>query len=179
MSEESMSQEKPVVTTTSDSILSSKLLIYALILLVGILIGYFSYSMLPFGKSTVVSTPQSLNTTPSNPSQPSITEDKSPVSISLLTNPIVYEWRGSITGKLTTVNPDSYVIKDDKGNSITLFYKTPSMDPWKTVFLQSDGKEWKDTTLGAISIGSTLRGDFFIFKDSPNTPVGNSFQVVK
>ncbi len=107
-----------------------------------------------------------------------------PISLNLLQNPIVYEWRGDVTGKLVKINPDSFVLQDDKGNNITIFYwkwKAPSPKEGNiaTVFSKLEGGQWKDITIDTIPINSTLRGDFFIFKSDLKTPFGSSFTVVK
>ncbi len=172
MGEESDNQEKPtVLIKTPSNILNNKFLVYPVILLISYLIGFFSFSLLPFGKSPT--------TTSSIPSQLSTTGNKLPISISLLTNPIVYEWRGSIEGKLVKVNTDSYTIQDEKGNKIILYFKTTSTGKVDPIFVKLVGKEYKNIKLNDVPIGTTLRGEFYIYNGQSDTPVGTSFEVIK
>lgn len=109
-----------------------------------------------------------------------IQENKLPVSLSLLQNPIVYEWAGSVEGKITAKDGHSFVIEDGKGSKITI--KITNVVPGSnTVFntLYFDNIKGKPTTLDSISLGRTLRGTFYIFKDYPDTPIGGSFEVIK
>ncbi len=182
MGEESDNQGKPtVLIKTPGNILNNKFLIWPVILLVGIFIGFFLFSIFAAGKPTTPSSPlskQPVINSSSSSAQPAI-QSYFPISTSLLTNPIIYEWQGSIEGKLVKVNPDSYVIQDNKGNNITIFYKTPSGGIWKTLFFNQTTAGAKLITINQIPIGTTLRGSILILKGGPSTPIGSSFSIVK
>lgn len=113
------------------------------------------------------------------PKKPTIEESKLPVSSSVLTNPIVYEWRGSVKGKLTKKDEHTFTLVDNKGNSITITDTNVKGERGNIRFLDKvDDKALADTkvtTLSNIPIGSVLLGDFFIFKNGPNIPVGSMF----
>lgn len=108
------------------------------------------------------------------PAKSTIEESKLPISLSLLTNPIVYEWRGSVKGKLIRKDEHSFTLVDDEGNNITITDTLSTGDRFKTMFFDKTNKN-KEALLSAIPIGSALLGDFFIFKGGPNTPIGSIF----
>lgn len=107
---------------------------------------------------------------------PAIDESKLPISLALLTNPIVYEWSGSVTGKITKKEEHSFTIVDDKGNSITITDLPSQGSRWDWSFL--DSIKHKEASYSAVPVGSNLRGNFFIFKNGPNTPVGGMFTII-
>lgn len=136
-------------------------------LIVGFALGFFTWSILPSQKTKTA--------LPAPSPTPAIDESKLPVSLSLLTNPIVYEWRGSVKGKLAGKNDSVFTLVDERNNSIIITNLTTGGGRFNTLFFNTIEDEQKRTTLKDIPIGSTLRGDFFIFKDGPNTPVGSLF----
>lgn len=114
------------------------------------------------------------------PSEPTIKESESPVAFDILKNPLVYEWRGSVTGKLTAKDDKSITLSDDNGNSIVIPI-TPSSE--KVVGTQFYKRGTNKTQYGTISymdipIGTLLRGDFFVAKNEKNRIIGSSFTVV-
>lgn len=115
----------------------------------------------------------------SQPSPQKIDESKLPISLSLLTNPIVYEWRGSVEGRLIDKKEHFFTLTNDSGKSITITDIAPTGDIFKTVYYEKTKLKWKEISLNDIPIGSNLLGDFFIFKGGKNTPVGSSFKVEK
>lgn len=143
--------------------INKQVIIYIGILLLGILLG--------FGAKTIIN-PQKTNLPLS--SKPVIDESKLPVSLALLTNPIVYEWRGSVKGKVTKKDDHTFTLVDDKGNNITIIDKMPSGDIFKAMFFDKTNIN-KQLSLKDIPLNTILLGDFFIFKGGPNTPVGSSF----
>lgn len=153
----------PVVIRTSTNFFNKQIFIYVGILLLGILLG--------FGAKTIIS-PQKVN--PPLSTKPVIDESKLPISLPLLTNPIVYEWRGSVKGWITKKDEHTFTLIDDKGNYITITDIIPSGETWKTLFFDKTDKN-KQASLSAIPVGSTLSGEFFLFKGDPNTPVGSMF----
>lgn len=106
-----------------------------------------------------------------------IDESKLPISLPLLLNPIVYEWRGSVQGRLTEKKENYFTLTDPNGNSITINDKVPSGEVFKAVFYEKTESKWKEVSLKDVPLGSNLLGDFFIFKGAKNTPVGSSFKV--
>lgn len=132
----------------------------------------FFYNQSPSAKKTTVA----LSPTP----KPAADNTKLPISLSLLKNPIVYEWRGSVKGKIVKKDKHTFTLADDKGNSITISDIMPSGDIFKTMFyLHGNGNTLISASLSAIPLNSVLRGSFFIFKYGPNSPVGSDFIIQK
>lgn len=143
--------------------------------MLGFILGLISSSIiLPFGKLPIFSPQIAKVTAPPPSSKPAIDESKLPISLALLTNPIVYEWRGSVKGKITKKDEHTFTLIDDQGNSITIADKMPSGDIFKPMFFDKSNIR-KQIYLKDIPVGNVLLGDFFIFKGGPNTPVGSSF----
>jgi hypothetical protein len=86
-----------------------------------------------------------------------ITEADLPVGTSLLRNPIVHEWRGSVEGTLSNKDEYSVLIKDDKGNSLVIPTGVASSKYGGTV---SYDPKFIEIPLSDLPIGSYLRGDF-------------------
>jgi len=105
-----------------------------------------------------------------------ITEADLPIGTSLFKNPIVYEWRGSVEGTLSTKDEYSIFIKDDKGNSLRIPTGATSSKAGMTVFYDL---KFKEIPLSDLPIGSYLRGDFFVSQRNKEDIVGSSFQIVK
>ncbi|MDP3998113.1 MAG: hypothetical protein Q8P89_00660 [bacterium] len=144
-------------------------------LLFGFFLGLLVWPILPFGNLSVPPPPPETNVAlPSPSAKPTIDESKLPISWSLLTNPIVYEWRGGVKGKLISKNEHDFTLVDEQGNSITITDKMPSGNVFKPMFFDKSNIS-KQISLTDIPLGSILLGDFFIFKGSPNTLVGSSF----
>ncbi len=137
-------------------------------LLLGFFLGIFTSPLLP------KKVPVPVVTVPSPSPKSAIDESKLPVSLALLTNPIVYEWRGSVKGKITQKDDHTFTLVDEQGSSITISDKMPSGDKFKAMFFDKSSIN-KQISLKDIPLGSVLLGDFFIFKGGPNTPVGSSF----
>lgn len=124
----------------------------------------------------IPSQPQQSFTT----SQISRADSPLPISSNLLKNPIVYEWRGSILGKVIAKDEHTLTLEDDNGNKITTTDLLPEGTIFKTVYLKYSKKtDSKPTilTLKDISIGTKLRGEFFVFKNFPNTPVSSQYVI--
>lgn len=155
----------------------SAVVIPVITLFLGFSLGFYTTSIFPVN-NTPTSSSQKEFTLSSVPSKPALDESKLPVSSSLLTNPIVSQWTGSIQGKLTKKDEHNFTLVDDKGNSITITDIMPSGDKFKTTFIDKT-KNNKPTTLQEIPLDSMLRGDFFIFKNGSNTPVGGLFVKVE
>lgn len=102
------------------------------------------------------------------------TAEKLPVSLELLKNPIVYQWRGSVKGKITKKDAHNFTLTDDQNRSITITDITPTGQQFKTAFFDKTNFN-KQASFSAIPVGSTLSGEFFILKGGPNTPVGSMF----
>ena len=162
--------EKP-----ANSIFNNIVFMTAVTLVLGFGLGFVAKSFLSSNTTQTPPSQKALLSSPP-PSNPTIDESKLPISLALLTNPIVYEWRGSVNGKLTKKDEHTFTLVDDKGNSITITDKMPSGEVFKTMFFEqiSQGKQ-QESSLSTIPIGSTLMGDFFIFRGGPNTPVGSLF----
>lgn len=156
------------------SFLNTSYLIYLIILLIGFILGIALDYVLPIKQYL----PAQQIASPASPTPPvkltTIDSSILPVSATLLTNPIVYQWRGSVKGKLTKKDDHSFTLVDEQNNSITITDKMPSGDIFKTMFFDKKDIN-KQITLQDIPLNSILLGDFFIFKNGPNTPVGSNF----
>lgn len=177
MDGQSVQPEDPVVIVRSPSnLLNRKIFIYVAILLLGVFLGFISWSILPFGKSSVIPSPQKTKVAlPSLSPKPGIDESKLPVSLALLQNPMVYEWRGSVKGKIIKKDDHVFTLVDEQGNSITITDIPPYGGVFKTRFFKKINEDQKLISLKDIPLGSIMLGDFFIFKGGPNTPVGSVF----
>lgn len=125
-----------------------------------------------FATKTVINPQQAANAPVT--AKPSFDESKLPISLSLLTNPIIDEWRGGLKGKVTKKDEHTFTLEDDTGNSIVITDLMASGDQWKTTVFEKNNR-FKQASFSAIQVGNTVSGDFFIFKGGPNTPVGSVF----
>lgn len=57
---------------------------------------------------------------PEEKSTKTIAEEELPIGISLLKNPIISQWQGTVKGKLVAKKEDSITIEDKVGNRITI-----------------------------------------------------------
>lgn len=154
------------------------ILIAFLILAVGILLGFYANILLASKKI------QNTDKTTIQPARQKIDESKLPISLDLLQNPVVYQWRGSVEGTLVEKNDDSITIRDDKGNSITILNRVSpksSYPAMMTVFFDSSSPKGpiKKVAFGDLVVGSRLRGDFFVVPGDKNIIVGSSFEIIK
>lgn len=169
-------QENPTIVPKSSVNSPNRTITISIIaLLFGFFLGFISWSFLPFGKLPTPASNQEVKVVlPSPAFKPAIDESKLPISLNLLTNPIVDEWRGGVRGKLISKNEHDFTLVDDQGHSITITDKMPSGDIFKAMFFDKSDIS-KQISLSDIPLGSVLIGDFFIFKGAPNIPVGSSF----
>lgn len=161
-----------------------RFIIPIIFLLVGIAIGLSINRILPsFGKTA----PQQTQTNPQKESGYSgsilqITEKDSPISIELLKNPIINQWRGAVEGTMSAKTAASLTISNSKGNSITIPTKVLSKEaPMTKFFDYNSSKSGKSAAIDLkdIPLGSILRGDFFVIPGNSNQIVGSSFTIVK
>ena len=109
-----------------------------------------------------------------------ISQQNLPISLELLQNPIVYEWRGGIKGKVVDKDEHTLTLEDEKGNKITVTDLLPSgSGVFKTTYLKKAVPRVIELTLNEIPLGTTFRGEFFIFKNFPDTPIGGVFTIVE
>jgi len=112
--------------------------------------------------------------------KPQISQQNLPISLELLQNPIVYEWRGGIKGKVVDKDEHTLTLEDEKGNKITVTDLLPSgSGVFKTTYLKKAVPRVIELTLNEIPLGTTFRGEFFIFKNFPDTPIGGVFTIVE
>lgn len=137
-------------------------------LLLGIVLG-LGLSFLLLGQKQGTQTPVA-----------SVSELESSITIDLLKNPIVYEWRGSVTGVLIDKTEHTFTLEDAEGNRITITNKLPSGEIYKTIFVRTlPSGETEDISFNDIPIGTTLRGEFWIFRGAKDVPIGGTFVVVQ
>jgi len=112
------------------------------------------------------------------PAAKMITEENLPISLNLLQNPIVYEWRGSVKGVLIEKDEHSFVLEDGNKNRIKITDILPSGETFHSQFIKPSGDSVTKLTLKDIPLGTTLVGDFWIFKTWKDVPVGGTFAVI-
>lgn len=166
-------QELPSVIVNQTNNKSKLIFLALFVLLLGFLLG-FGVNRFLFSKKTQTSISTITQSLPQN-----IDESKLPISLPLLQNPMVYEWRGSVQGKLTDKKEHFFTLTDENGRSITITDITPTGEIFKAVYYEKTKLKWKEISLNDIPIGSILLGDFFIFKNGKNTPVGSLFKIDK
>lgn len=128
---------------------SPKFLIFAsagfiISFILGSAISYFIFS----NKNT---TEKSVET------EKTVAESKIPIGISLLENPIVYQWRGSVEGTVIAKEGQSITV-EHKGDKLTMPYNAAS-----TFFGPLVNKKRDKLTPDKIAIGTYVRGEFFTF----------------
>lgn len=106
-----------------------------------------------------------------------------PIGLDLLKNPAVYEWRGDVNGKVVAKDEHTLTIEDEKGNKITVTELLPDgHGTFKTTYLKYLKKTNSrpiELTLKDITLGTMLKGEFFVFRNFPDTPVGSMFAIVE
>ena len=121
------------------------------------------------------------------PATQTITQAELPIGLSLLKNPIVYQWRGSVEGQLVAKDNQSITIEDDKGNSIVIpLGSVPDGPAVETPFFDltqpptSPGPA-TPIPLEEVPLGSHLIGEFFVVPvgSDKSRIIGSSFQIVK
>lgn len=175
MDYQSIQPKTPIVPIKSPfNPFNKTLFIYLMVLLVGFFLGFVSWYIVPFGKPSILPQKTTVSVPISSP-KPTNDESKLFISLSLLTNPIVYQWHGSVEGKMTKKDEHTFTLVDEKGNNITITDLLPNGDVFKTMFLNKDDRQGKPISLKDIPVGSIIRGGFFIFKGYPNIPIGSEF----
>lgn len=151
-------------------------LIMAAVLIGGFVLGFTTNNLIIKQKPLKEHTTQTKT-------EPTIEMSKLPIDVSILTNPMVYEWRGTIRGKLTTKKDENtFTLVDDKGHSITITSMIPKRGRWDTRFIKKitnpqGSPSAKIVTLKDIPLGSSLVGDFWIFRDHPDIPIGSILNI--
>lgn len=163
-------QQKPSITT---------FLLPIFTLFLGLIIGIIaSRLMTPSQKILPQETLPQQNVKP----QINLTTDL-PISLRLLQNPAVYEWRGDVNGKVIAKDEHTLTLEDQKGNKITVTDLLPNGSGiFKTIYLKylkKTGSRPIELTLKDITLGTMLKGEFFVFKNFPDTPIGSSFVIVE
>ena len=101
-----------------------------------------------------------------------------PIGQSLLTNPAVHSWRGSVEGKLISKDDHTFTLEDSKGNRITITDIMPTGGYYNTVFNKpGDNGKVEQVLLKDIPLQTKLRGDIWVFRGAENTPIGGLFSL--
>lgn len=117
-----------------------------------------------------------------SPVKNSLLEEELPISSSLLKNPVVYQWAGSVRGTLVAKDEKSITLKDDKDNNIKIPLRVDEKDKNMAAFIDASVPSTKvrePMTVDQISLGSILRGSFFVIPGTKDKIVGSSFAVIK
>ena len=149
------------------------LLILFFCLVIGVAVGLFGSRFLKSNQPT-----KAVN---------QIAEEQLPIAVSLLKNPLIKQWRGGLEGTLVAKSENSMVIRDDKGNSLTIPLRVSEGVEAMTYFYDTTAVEATASGKGApfvkinqILLESYLRGDFFVVPGTGSSQiVGGSFVVVK
>lgn len=156
---------KPNIIKTTSNIDLSKIALMVLILLIGFALGYLANNYI---------SPKIL---PQQSSQNISAADLS-IAINLLKNPIIYQWRGAVEGKLTAKDDKSITLSDDQGHSITIEVTTGSTGTkFSSQSAISQGKLRESVNHLNIPLGTFLRGDFFVIPPKGNQIIGGSFLI--
>lgn len=140
-------------------------------LILGFMLGFAAYLYLP------------TYLTFSNVQQASL-----PISLKLLQNRLIYEWRGSVKGQILSIGANSFTISDGKGASVIVSTTMPSGDAFATKFYEKGSSpsasssafpSWKEIPFDRLQVGDKIYGEFFIFKGGKDKPVGSAFWVEK
>lgn len=102
-----------------------------------------------------------------------VTQKELPVGIPLLKDPMIYQWRGSVEGTLTSKTTNKITLsKDAHTIDIPVVKATDFFGPVKN-------NTREKITLAQIPIGSYLRGEFFAFpwEGDKNAIKGSYFSV--
>jgi len=163
---EPSAQEKPSVVTAGQKNKALTALLPLFTLFLGVVIGVAA---------------SRLMTPPQQVAKPQINPADLPISLRLLQNPAVYEWRGDVIGKLIAKDEHTLALEDEKTNKITITDLLPGgAGTFKTIYLKKAEKKGlrpTEVTLKDIPLGAMLKGSFFVFKNFPDTPVAASFTV--
>lgn len=150
-----------------------------LTLFLGVVIGVAGNRLLAPTSKTLP--PQTLKPQINPAELPKINQADLPISLRLLKNPAVYEWRGDVIGKVIAKDEHTLTLEDEKGNQITVTDLLPGdSGTFKTIYLkkaEKKGSRPTEITLKDIPLGATLKGSFFVFRNFPDTPVAAAFTV--
>lgn len=149
-------------------------LVLPLVLLLGIFAGFVfsAYFLLP---------PKQVEKSQACPQTPAckVDEEKLPIGLTLLQNPVVYQWRGSVEGKLIGKDEHTFTLEDKNGYKIDITDITPTGEVFKTIFAKRSNGIFIEVSLKDIPVGTILRGDFWVFKGGKNTSIGGRFEIVE
>lgn len=152
---------------------------HILVLLIGFLIGS-SFSLFLSQKTKLEKTSTQLQQEVSEPRKADfslksdeISEEELPIGLELLQNPIVYQWRGSVQGKVIAKGEHSLTLENDKGNKINLTDKVPSGEIFRTVIIKNGNR----VSFMDLDYGDRIVGEFWIFPGGKNTPVAGVLEV--
>lgn len=166
-----MSNGNPIIVTKPPDFFSShKAIIIGILSILNIII----IAILLSSKFIIPSTKQP-QTQPNNVNKKTVTEDELPIKLSILQNPLIYEWKGSVEGILVA-KTDTNITLEKNGKRITVtvlknytkFYRLPSS---------------QELSLVDIPLNSFLRGDIIITKAGqpqlavPGEVVGGIFHL--
>lgn len=112
-----------------------------------------------------------------------LNESQSPIAFDILKNPMVYEWRGSVEGVVTAKDDHSITISDNQNHKLTIPV-IPSTDAiYGTKFYKRETKNKIDQFIYIshkdISLGSKVRGDFFVAAREKDKIIGSSFEIIE
>jgi hypothetical protein len=101
------------------------------------------------------------------------------VSNSLLTDPMVYEWRGSVKGKLVAKDLHTFTL-EYRGNRFTVTDVMAGGKVFKFKFMKTleDGTA-QELALADIPLQTNMIGDFWVLNGGPNTAVGGTYHLME
>ncbi len=107
-----------------------------------------------------------------------VSEKSLPLSSSILTNPLIYQWKGELAGAVSAKTDKSFTLTS-KGSSLKVTY----IKGYTSIY---DVPSQNEISLNQLAIGTLLRGEVWItskagvgFTAVPNDPVGGVFYVDK
>lgn len=148
------------------------LLILAVSIMFGVVIG------IGVMRQTVERVTLSKSSTENSLSTPAITEDL-PISRELLNNKMVTQWRGNFEGQLISKTDSSFIIQDEKGNTLNLSTITPTGEKWKVIFMDGRSDERRMISSEEVPMNSKVLGDFWILPGGKNIPIAGMLTILK
>ncbi|MBI2334216.1 hypothetical protein HYU96_00230 [Candidatus Daviesbacteria bacterium] len=96
---------------------------------------------------------------------------------------MVYEWRGSVEGKVVEIDVNTITLSDDENNRLVIPV-IPSTDViYGTKFYKRETKDNIDQFVNVshrdLPLGVRLRGDFFVAAREKDKIIGSSFEIIE
>lgn len=164
---------EPAAQPENRSLLSKNLLIFPPLIFLTILIGMGGYYV---GLNQGIKVQQPSQAQPEGKTEtPTVTQEELPISLSLLKNPIIYQWRGTVKGTLVAKDEDSITIRDEQGNSIVIHLPVLPAGEKLDFIVKRQGGETTLLPLENIPLNASVQSEFIVPQDNEDILVGTDF----